>query len=209
MNADALARIGRDHSPEDVRRAFRMAKEAGIRAVNADLIAGLPGEEPADFAESLRALLDLGPSNVTIHSLAVKRAARLKERAAEFGYDRAEAAAEMLGIAGKALREAGYAPYYLYRQKQTAGNLENVGYAKDGAFCLYNVRIMEENQSIVAMGAGASTKAYFPGENRLERVFNVSNYEIYIERLPEMLARKERLLFAGGEGAGGESQLVV
>jgi oxygen-independent coproporphyrinogen-3 oxidase len=195
MNAETLARIGRDHTAESVVRAFRIAREAGVPVINADLIAGLPGETAADFKRSLRAVLALAPENITIHALAVKRAAKLKEQDAEYSYETAEAAAEMLAAASAALAEAEYEPYYLYRQKQTAGNLENTGYARDGKLCLYNVRIMDERQTIIALGAGGSTKLYIPEENTLTRAFNVSNYEIYIQRLDEMLERKRRLLF--------------
>ncbi|MDR2296355.1 MAG: coproporphyrinogen dehydrogenase HemZ, partial [Clostridiales Family XIII bacterium] len=194
MNDDTLLRIGRDHTAEAVRTAFRLAREVGDLRINADLIAGLPGEEAPDFERSLRALLELAPESVTIHALAVKRAARLREEDAEYSYTRAEQAEEMLQTAAKALAEAAYAPYYLYRQKRTVGNLENTGYVRDGKPCLYNVRIMEERQTIVALGAGASTKLYVPRENRLTRAFNVSDYAIYTERLEEMLARKRRLL---------------
>ncbi|MDR2356287.1 MAG: coproporphyrinogen dehydrogenase HemZ [Clostridiales Family XIII bacterium] len=195
MNDATLARIGRDHGAKAVRAAFRLAREVGALRINADLIAGLPGEDEADFTRSLSALLDLAPENVTIHALAVKRAARLREEDAEYSYTRAEQAAGMLRAAAEALAGASYAPYYLYRQKQTVGNLENTGYARDGKPGLYNVRIMEERQTIVALGAGASTKLYVPRENRLTRAFNVSDYGIYTERLEEMLARKQRLLF--------------
>jgi oxygen-independent coproporphyrinogen-3 oxidase len=198
MNAATLARIGRSHSVEAVRAAFRMAETAGIPVINTDLIAGLPGETTADFHRSLEEILDLGPQNITLHTLAVKRAARLKETDAEYSYRRAETADAMLAFGRERLAAAGYAPYYLYRLKQTAGNLENVGYARDRAFCLYNIRIMEENQTIAALGAGASTKAYFPKERRLERVFNVSDPALYIARLSEMIERKQRLLFSEG-----------
>jgi oxygen-independent coproporphyrinogen-3 oxidase len=195
MNEETLAAIGRDHSAGDVVQAFRIARQAGIPVINTDLIAGLPGEDATGFERSLGEIIELGADNITIHTLAVKRAARLKENDAEYNYNRAGDAALMLETAGRELDKAGYEPYYLYRQKQTAGNLENTGYAKDGRFCLYNIRIMEENQTIIALGAGASSKAYFPEENRLERVFNVSNYEIYIQRIQDMLERKKRLLF--------------
>jgi oxygen-independent coproporphyrinogen-3 oxidase len=196
MNSGTLSAIGRDHSPEDIHRAFAAARRAGLPVINADIIAGLPDEEEGGFEESLNELIGLGPDNITVHTLAVKRAARLKENDSEYSYSRAHAASLMLGAAERALSAADYGPYYLYRQKQTAGNLENTGYTKGALPCLYNVRIMEENQSIVALGAGASSKAYYPEENRLERVFNVSNYEIYIERLPEMLERKAKFLAA-------------
>jgi oxygen-independent coproporphyrinogen-3 oxidase len=195
MNDETLARIGRDHTAKSVRAAFRLARDAGVPVINADLIAGLPGENANDFARSLTAVLELEPENITIHALAVKRAARLKDRDAEYNYETAAVAAEMTRLAAETLEKALYKPYYLYRQKQTAGNLENTGYAKDGTLCLYNMRIMDERQTVIALGAGASTKLYIPRENRLERVFNVSNYEIYEERLDEMLERKQRLLF--------------
>jgi oxygen-independent coproporphyrinogen-3 oxidase len=195
MNRATLARIGRDHGAEEVAEAFRIAREAGLPVINADLIAGLPGEGPEDFRRSLTDLLELDPENITVHSLAVKRAAKLRERDAEFSYGQAEAAEAMLDIAGGMLGEAGYEPYYLYRLKRAAGNLENTGYARGKAFCLYNIRAMEENQTIIALGAGASTKVFFPDENRIERVFNVANYELYIRRVDEMIERKRRLLF--------------
>jgi oxygen-independent coproporphyrinogen-3 oxidase len=195
MNDGTLARIGRDHTASSVRAAFRLAREAGISRINADLIAGLPGEDAADFERSLRAVLELAPENITIHALAVKRAARLNEQNAEYNYEAAETAAEMTRTAARVLAEAAYEPYYLYRQKRTVGNLENTGYARDGKLCLYNVRIMEEKQTIVALGAGASTKRCDPAENRLTRVFNVSDHAIYTERIDEMLERKRRLLF--------------
>jgi oxygen-independent coproporphyrinogen-3 oxidase len=195
MNDGTLARIGREHTAQSVREAFRLAREVGVSHINADLIAGLPGETAADFERSLQQVLDLAPANVTIHALAVKRAARLKEQNAEYSYEAAETAAEMMRTASRMLAETPYEPYYLYRQKQTVGNLENTGYARDGKLCLYNVRIMEEKQTVIALGAGASTKRYDPAENRLTRAFNVSDYEIYAGRLDEMLERKRRLLF--------------
>ena len=101
----------------------------------------------------------------------------------------------MLGISREKLSEAGYRPYYLYRQKHMAGSFENVGYCKENTPCIYNIRIMEEHQTILALGAGGISKMYYPEENRLERVPNVSNYEIYISRLGEMLERKEKNIF--------------
>lgn len=104
----------------------------------------------------------------------------------------------MLAAGRKLLAEHGYVPYYLYRQKNMAGGLENTGYCKDDTLSIYNIRIMDDSQTIVALGAGGISKAYYPQENRLERVENVTNYEIYIERLSEMLKRKEENLFREG-----------
>lgn len=195
MHQRTLELIGRSHTAEETERAFQMADEAGIPVVNADLIAGLPEERAEDFLESLQQVMEFSPKNITLHTLAVKRSSRLKELDEGYHYRRPELTEEMLGRAGELLRRAGYRPYYLYRQKHTAGSTENIGYCRENALSLYNVRIMEEAQTIVALGAGGITKVYYPEENRLERVPNVSNYEIYIERLEEMLRRKKDNLF--------------
>lgn len=195
MHEKTLQLIGRSHTTEQTRQAFQMAHKAGFPVINADLIAGLPEESPAEFQESLKQVLDLGPGNITIHTLAVKRSSRLKELDENFHYRQPEVTQEMLGRAEAILRGAGYRPYYLYRQKHTAGNTENIGYCREDALSLYNVRIMEEAQTIIALGAGGITKVYYPQENRLERIPNVSNYEIYIERIEEMLDRKRNHLF--------------
>lgn len=199
MNLSTLQRIGRAHGPEDIAEAFRLARNAGIPMINADVIAGLPEENEADFAHTLEAVLDLAPENITVHTLALKRASRLKEIDREYHYKQGKRVKAMLDTAKEMLFRAGYHPYYLYRQKQMTGNFENVGYAKGDTEGIYNIRIMEEAQTILALGAGGITKVFYPEENRLERVANVSNYQIYIERLDEMLQRKENNLFKAGE----------
>lgn len=195
MHQRTLELIGRSHTAEETKGAFQMAREAGIPVINADLIAGLPRESTEDFLASLQQVMGFAPENITLHTLAVKRSSRLKELDQGYHYRKPEMTEEMLGRAGQILRRAGYRPYYLYRQKHTAGSTENIGYCKSDALSLYNVRIMEEAQTIVALGAGGITKVYYPAENRLERVPNVSNYEIYIERLEEMMRRKQDNLF--------------
>lgn len=195
MHDETLVTIGRDHTVQQTRDAFAMAEECGIPVVNADLIAGLPGEDVSDFIESLNKVMSLEPENITLHTLAVKRSSRLKELDENFHYRHPRLTEDMLVRAKKILTDAGYRPYYLYRQKHTAGSTENIGYCKDDTPSLYNVRIMEEMQSIIALGAGGITKVYYPDENRLERIPNVSNYEIYIERIEEMLDRKRENLF--------------
>ncbi len=195
MHQKTLEIIGRQHKPEDIIQAFERAKEVGIDIINADLITGLPGESPEDFAQTLDKVMALEPENITVHTLAVKRASRLVELDKDFHYKQAQTVKDMLGIAKEKLAENGFRPYYLYRQKHMAGAFENTGYCKDGAASLYNVRIMEEKQTIIALGAGGISKMYYPDENRLERVPNVSNYEIYISRLEEMLDRKEQKIF--------------
>ncbi len=191
MKQRTLDLIGRKHSPQQIREAFALAERAGIGIVNADLITGLPEETPEDFRESLSEVIALGPENITVHTLAVKKASRMIEEDPRIALRQAENVRQMLQDADRMLTEAGFEPYYMYRQKHMAGNFENVGWCRPGTASLYNIRIMEEDQTIVAMGAGAISKVYFPAENRLERVPNVSNYQIYIERIDEMIARKE------------------
>ncbi len=195
MKKETLELIGRSHEPADIVKAFQRADWVGIPIVNADVIAGLPEETPEDFAKTMEDILRLDPENITIHTLAVKKASKLMDVAPDYHYKQAETALEMLKIAKTMLAEAGFRPYYLYRQKHMAGAFENVGYCKDNTPSIYNIRIMEEQQTIIALGAGGISKVYFPKENRLERVPNVSNYEVYIQRLDEMIERKEEHLF--------------
>lgn len=195
MKASTLELIGRSHSPEAITEAFSLAAQSGISIVNADVIAGLPEESPEDFRNTLEKVIQMGAKNITVHTLAVKRASRLIDVDKDFHYRQEETVSEMLKIGKEILNQAGYRPYYLYRQKHMAGAFENVGYCKEDTPCVYNIRIMEEQQTILALGAGGISKVYFPEENRLERVPNVSNYEVYIARLCEMLERKEKNLF--------------
>ncbi len=187
-----LERIGRSHKASQIQEAFALARDCRIPLINADLIAGLPGEDPSDFKYSLEQVLRLQPANITVHTLAVKKASRLIEEDQDYAFRRGDATAGMLAEARSTLRREGYRPYYLYRQKHMAGNLENVGYALPGTESFYNIRIMAEDQTILALGAGGISKIFYPGENRLERVPNVSNYEIYIDRIEEMIQRKEK-----------------
>jgi coproporphyrinogen dehydrogenase HemZ len=195
MKLETLEAIGRAHLPEDIIRAFEIAREMDFTVINADLIAGLPGEELDDFMESLETIISLRPENLTVHTLAVKRASKLAEIDDEYSYHQGKRVGLMLEKGSTVLKAAGYHPYYLYRQKQMTGNHENVGYTLPGKESLYNIRIMEENQTIVAMGAGGISKVWYPEDNRLERIPNVSNYEIYIERIDEMIQRKQDHMF--------------
>ncbi len=195
MHEKTLERIGRNHKPEDIISAFEMAKKHRFNSINADLIAGLPDESAEDFARSLKEIIALGPDNITVHCLAVKRASRLVDIDKDFHYKQADLVSEQLSESRQILKDAGYIPYYLYRQKHMAGAFENTGYCKKDKDCIYNVRIMDEHQTIIALGAGGITKVYYPEENRLERVPNVTNYQEYIARIEEMLDRKEKNLF--------------
>ena len=195
MKTRTLELIGRSHSPEDIRQAFSLARDYGFDHINCDVIAGLPEESAADFADTLQQVMDMGPESITVHCLAVKRASRLVDIDRDFHYKQAGRVAEMLSLGETALADCGYEPYYLYRQKHMAGAFENTGYCKKGKDCIYNIRIMDEHQSIIALGAGGISKVYYPSENRLERVANVTNYQEYIKRIDEMLNRKEKNIF--------------
>ncbi len=195
MKDETLKLIGREHSSEQIREAFEIAEQEGDLIINADLIAGLPGESALDFEKSLNEVISLAPANITVHTLAVKKASKLIEADEDFHYRQSDVVEKMLKISEEKLKQAGYRPYYLYRQKHMAGALENVGYCKDDTPCVYNIRIMDESQSILALGAGGISKKYYPQENRLERVANVSNYQIYIERIDEMIDRKIKNFF--------------
>lgn len=189
MKDETLKTIGRHHSSQQIIEAYNMAREFPF-IVNMDLICGLPNETAEDFENTLTSILKMNPDNITVHTLAVKKASKLIEIEPEFAFKQAKVVEDMLGIASELLSKE-YKPYYMYRQKHMAGNFENVGYCKNNTASLYNIRIMEENQSIIALGAGGISKIYYPAENRLERVANVSNYEIYIERIDEMIQRKD------------------
>lgn len=196
MNMKTLEAIGRLHSPEQIREAYKMARNAGIEVINMDLIAGLPGENLEDFKRTLALVTELEPENITIHTLALKRASRLKEEDGDFNYREVEKLSQMVDFSREMMDSLGYRPYYLYRQKYMVGNLENIGYSKPGAECIYNIKTMDERQTMIALGAGGISKRFYPEENRIERAANVSNYEIYIDRIDEMIERKEQLIFA-------------
>ena len=195
MKQETLDIIGRETRVEEIEKAFSIAAGSGIRTVNADIIAGLPSETADDFAHTLDRVLSYGLENVTVHDLAVKRSSRLAGVDRDYHYKAAKTVSDMLRLSEERMSDAGYRAYYLYRQKQMAGAGENTGYCLAGHEGLYNIRIMEEAQTIIALGAGGISKVYFPSENRHERVANVSNYEIYIERTEEMLERKRKNLF--------------
>lgn len=195
MNDETLRRIGRDHSAAQTRQAFALAREAGFANINMDVIAGLPGEGEADFARTMEEITRLNPESLTVHTLAIKRSSRLNLEGAAL--PQGAVAARMVEEGERAAAALGMEPYYLYRQKYMAGQQQNVGYAKAGKACLYNVDIMEENTSIVALGAGAISKRVFPDrELRIERAPNVSNVAEYVGRTEEMVNRKRALFGA-------------
>ncbi len=190
MNQKTLDKIGRHHSVEDTVAAFEMAQKYNCFSINADVIAGLPDESPDDFAHTMRKVCALSPDAVTVHTMYLKRAARLINDFQKLRF--ANDMDAMVQHAYDFLTENGYNPYYLYKQKNTLGNLENVGFAKEGHESLYNICIMEEIQTILALGGGASTKMVKGG--RIERVFNPKEAADYIARIDEIIEKKRNAL---------------
>lgn len=186
---EVLAKAGRGHSARETLLAYESARAAGFDNINMDLIAGLPGDTPDSFAASLAQTIDLSPSNITVHALAVKRASRLAGTAGSGG----AAAQAMIAASYPALKKQGYEPYYMYRQSLSPGNLENTGWCKKGFACLYNVMMIRECATVFACGAGAVTKLLHPG-GRLSRVFNFKYPYEYNTRFNEILRRKQALL---------------
>ena len=193
MNQKTLDLIGRNHTTAQVVSAFEMARHAGFTNINMDLIVGLPGEGMEEVKKTMEEIRALAPDSLTVHSLALKRATRLhlfREQYAPISFDNSQ---EIMDIIDLAAMQMGLEPYYMYRQKNMAGNLENIGYARAGCFGIYNILIMEEKQNILAAGSGASTKIVYP-DGRIARAENVKDLNNYIARIDEMIARKESLI---------------
>ena len=197
MQQRTLDLIGRRHTVDEIKESFHMARGLGFDNINMDLIAGLPGEKTGDMKDTLEKIRALDPDSLTVHSLAVKRAARMGQE----GYiPGGEEIGDMLDLAAETARAMGMFPYYLYRQKNIAGNFENTGYAKVDKAGIYNILIMEEKQSIIAAGAGASTKIVLKEpvpspegrgkKTNLIRQENVKAIDAYVRRVDEMIERK-------------------
>lgn len=189
FNEKTLALIGRNHSVEDIINVYNDAKRYGF-VINMDLIAMLPEETLTDFRYSVDRAIALDPHNVTVHTLSLKRGSKLKESSYE--RDMSALASDMIDYSATALKNSGYKPYYMYRQKYMSGNLENTGYARDNTACLYNIDIMEESLSIVANGAGGISKRLYVKENRLERLANPKGIDVYLERIDDIIVNKRK-----------------
>jgi len=189
MNQKTLDEIGRRHSVEDTIKAFEMTKKYDF-SINADLIAGIPGESTEDFKKTVKEVCDLAPDAVTVHTMYLKRAARLISDFEKLRF--ASDMDSMVQLSYDYLTASGYNPYYLYKQKNTLGNLENVAFSREGHESLYNIYIMEEIQTILAMGGGASTKMV--KGDRIERVFNPKEAADYINRIDEIIEKKKNAL---------------
>ena len=205
MNEETLKRIGRQHTAEEVRRAFFTARECGFDNINMDIILGLPGEGAEEVSRTLNEIMELSPESLTVHALAVKRASRirseiLEDRMKDPGADRDgsfrglkfENSAELQNMVYSRAAAAGMHPYYLYRQKNMRGNLENTGFSIDGKECIYNIIMMEELQSVISCGAGGISRRIYP-DGRIERCDAVKDADLYIKNTDEMIQRKREL----------------
>jgi len=190
MVDSVLRACGRPHTGEDVLRSYRQAENTLYKAINMDLIAGLPTDDISGFRHSLDTVAALKPANITVHTLALKKGADLFEK--RDGLSSADAVTEMVDYANRTLRALGYQPYYLYRQKYMSGSFENVGWSRDGLDCLYNIYMMEELHTIVSLGGGGMNKVNL-SDGSLQRFHNPKFPEQYIEQIDSVLKQKEEL----------------
>lgn len=189
FNDDVLLAIGRKHTVDDVKRIYALAREKGFDNINMDLIAGLTSDTYESFCNSVDTAIALNPENITLHTLALKRSSTIVTGGVDV--ESGETANKMLEYAQNRFYSAGYKPYYMYRQSRSLGNLENVGWCKDGYECLYNVFMMEECHTVLAVGAGAVTKLKEPFGRNIERIFNFKYPYEYISRFETITGRKE------------------
>ncbi|MDR1701339.1 MAG: coproporphyrinogen dehydrogenase HemZ [Sporomusaceae bacterium] len=201
FNEATLARIGRHHTPAQTVEAFQKIRRSGIPVINMDVIAALPGETAQDMADTMANIEKLAPENVTVHTLAVKRGSLLKDFLQEtdnpaqtLNLPDAGTVREMLAVAASSAAKMQLAPYYLYRQKYSAGNFENTGYAQTGTACLYNMQIIAERQTVIGIGPSAATKVVDPNDKSLVSCYNPKDIPTYLKNLPQFLQRRETLL---------------
>jgi oxygen-independent coproporphyrinogen-3 oxidase len=187
-----LRAIGRAHTNAQFLKAFEAARAAGFDNINVDIIIGLPGEAVGEVARTLETIENLAPDSLTVHTLAIKRGAQLREDML-FGrksWDVFRDMGDMMQLVRITADRLHMRPYYMYRQKNAAAHFENIGYAKTGKAGVYNVQMMTDRRTILAFGAGGVTKIYTPQDGQVKRIFNVKDVDDYIERLDEMIARK-------------------
>ncbi|NFA60870.1 coproporphyrinogen III oxidase [Clostridium sporogenes] len=197
MNNMTLKNIGRTHSVKDIERIYYLAKNIGFKNINMDLIVGLPGEGIEEIKNTCKEIKKLNPDNITVHGMSIKRGSILHEKLVnkmEFNIPKQEELNKMYEETEKLAKDLGINPYYMYRQKNMLGNMENVGYSKKDKIGIYNIQMIEERQTIIALGADAVSKIIFMDENRIERAANVKDVIEYTKRVEEMVQRKKRIL---------------
>jgi coproporphyrinogen dehydrogenase HemZ len=197
MNDETLKRIGRAHSAQDVIEKFNLARTVGFDNINMDIIVGLENEGLNEIKNTCREILKLEPESITVHGLAIKRASRIHENLLHGKVYNKLSQDEIIKMYDKTAELAALLnmkPYYMYRQKNMFGNMENIGYSKPGKEGIYNIQMIEEKQTIIAHGADGASKVVFIEEDRLERFFNVKDVKEYISRIDEMVTKKIKLL---------------
>jgi len=194
MQQKTLEHIGRKHTVKDVIDVFHQFRQAAIGVINMDIIAGLPGETEQDMIDTMEKIASLGPDNLTVHTLALKKGSRLKTSISDHELPSEAVTGRMVGIAASYAIHMGMDPYYLYRQKYMTGNLENVGYSIPGKECLYNMQIMEERQTVIGIGPAAGTKAVNCHTFNLRKCYNAKDVLAYVSNLPIYLKQRQLLL---------------
>ncbi|MHC1720722.1 MAG: coproporphyrinogen III oxidase [Clostridiaceae bacterium] len=197
MNDETLKLLGRSHSSEDTKEKFLLAREMGFDNINMDIIVGLPHENESHLKNTCDKILELKPDNLTVHGLSVKRGSRLYEKilsSVSYKGPQQDELIRMFNQTRKLAESLGMKPYYMYRQKNMAGNMENIGYSVPGKWGIYNIQMIEEQQTIIACGADGITKVVFHEENRIERAPNLKDIREYISRIDETLNKKFNLL---------------
>lgn len=194
MNDETLKLIGRDHSSKDIIKSYELAKKIDFPIINMDLIVGLPGEGLKEVEDTLKSIMALRPENLTIHTLAVKKGSKFKKTMDSYKIEDESIIEDMINLNSQYAKKMNLKPYYLYRQKQMLGNYENVGYAVEGMECIYNILIMAEKESILAVGPGGVSKIFSSKDDRIERVPNVKGLKEYLLRIDEMIDRKRKAI---------------
>jgi oxygen-independent coproporphyrinogen-3 oxidase len=191
MHDRTLEIIGRHHTVRQTVRAFEMARNAGFDHINMDIILGLPGENTQDIQYTVDEICKLRPDELTVHSLAIKRASRLYDYVGANGLSGIRTTEEMVGIAERGARSIGLTPYYLYRQKNIGGNFENTGYGRTDKTSFYNIITMEETESILALGAGSVSKRVYAGaeKGRIERFGNPKDVRLYMQNIDDIIRK--------------------
>lgn len=192
MNDDTLSAVGRKHLSSEIVETYLMAREIGFKTINMDIILGLPGEDESDVKKTIEIIAGLNPENITVHSLAYKKRSELTRESSKFSKDY-ELINKMHDVIKEVCKDKGYKPYYMYRQKNIKGNSENIGYTKKGRECIYNMVMIEELETILGCGLGATSKI-ITGENKHEPVRNFKSLEEYDKRIDEIINKKQLLI---------------
>ena len=194
MNDKTLKLIGRQHTSEDIIKTYNMARSIGFKSINMDLIIGLPGEGLKEIRNTLNEIEKLNPDNLTIHTLSVKRGSKFKDTMDKYPLESSQILREMLEETEKFAKCAGFQPYYLYRQKQTLGNLENIGYGKEEMECIYNISMMEEKETIIGAGMGSVSKIFIAEKDKIKRVANFKGLRDYMLRVDELITKRKDII---------------